>query len=120
VSAALLRNDQGNAFNALANLARRASSGALVSLETTGLVLALGIYAWTPRRWPFILPCVALTAYGLWGMCDRFIESRSGRRYITHRRIFRTLARIIAALGIAAALGGVYLLMGWAMGVYIS
>jgi hypothetical protein len=120
VSAALLREDQGNAFNALATLARRASNAALLSLETTGLILALGIYAWAPRRWPLILPCIALTAYGLWGFCDRFVQSRSGRRFSTHRRIARSVARLTAAVGIAAALGGVYLLMGWIMGVYIS
>ena len=120
MSAALLRNDQGNAFNALASLARRASNAALVSLETAGLVLALSIYAWAPRRWPLILPCIALTAYGLWGLCDRFVQLRGGRRFMTHRKVVRSLARLTAAVGIAAAFGGVYLLIGWLMGVYIS
>ena len=120
MSAALLRTDDGNAFSALASLARRASNGALVTFETAGLALALGIYAWAPARWPLILPCIAVTAYGLWGLCDHFVQSKSGRRFMTHRRLARSLARFTAAIGIVAALSAVYLFMGWLMGVYIS
>jgi hypothetical protein len=123
MNAALLRGvggDRGNAVNALAMRARRASAVTLVFFEAGGLILALSIYAWAPRRWPLILPCVALSAFGLWGLCDRFIESKSGRRFRTHRKILRWLERLIAALGIAAALGAAYLVIGWVMGVYIS
>ena len=120
MSAPFPRTDQGNALNALAGVARRTSDAALVAFETAGIALALAICAWIPERWPFILPCLALAAYGLWGLCDHFIQSRSGRRYKIHRQVLRWVARAIAAAGIAAAIGGAYLLMGWLMGVYIS
>jgi len=120
MSEALARDRDGNALNALASLARRAPDGALVALETAGLAAALSIYAWAPGRWPLILPCIALSAYGIWGLCDRFVQSRSGRRFMTQRRIARSIARLTAAVGIAAALGGAYVFMGWLMGVYIS
>ena len=120
MKAAILRDDRGNALNAIAARARRAAAGTLVSFETAGLVLALSIYAWAPRRWPLILPCLALSAFGLWGLCDRFIESKSGRRFRTRRKALRLVERLIATLGIAAALAAAYLLIGWLMGVYIS
>lgn len=110
----------GNALTALANRARKASSGVLLSLETVGLALALGIYAMAPARWPLILPCIALSAYGLWGLCDRLIAVRSGRRYRTERRILRLIKLAIATVGVAAAFAAAYLLMGWTMGVFIS
>ena len=120
MNAALLRDDRGNAVNALAARARRTPAVILLLFETAGLVLALAIYGWAPEHWPLILPCVAFSAFGLWGLCDRFIESRHGRRFRTQRRFLRGIERAIAAGGIAAAIGGAYLLMGWLMGVYIS
>jgi len=110
----------GNALTALAHRAQNASSGVLLSLETAGLAVALGIYAIAPARWPLILPCIAVSAYGLWGLCDRVIAARGGRRYRTQRRILRLVKLAIATAGVAAAFGGAYLLVGWTMGVFIS
>jgi hypothetical protein len=120
MSAALLRDDNGNALNAIAGRARRASAGILVSFETAGLAAALAIYALAPRRWPLVLPFIALSAFGLWGLCDRFLSSRTGRRYRTQRHLLRWTERLIATTGIVAALGAVYVMIGWLMGVYIS
>jgi hypothetical protein len=120
MSSALLRDDDGNAFNALAGAARRASVPVLILLETVGLVSALGIYAWAPRLWPLMLPCIAITSCGLWGLCDHMVESLSGRKYRRHRQALRWSRRTIAAVGITAAIGGLYLMIGWIMGVFIS
>jgi hypothetical protein len=120
VNTALRGERYGNVVNALAAHARRTSNGALVSFETAGLALALSICAWAPERWPLILPCVAFSSFGLWGLCDRLVESLSGRRFRTQRTILRWVERAIAAAGIAAAIASAYLLTGWLMGVYIS
>jgi hypothetical protein len=115
-----MRNDEGNAFNALAGATRRSSVPVLIALETVGLAMALAIYAWAPRLWPLMLSCIAITSCGLWGLCDHMVESLTGRKYRRHRQVLRWSRRTIAAVGVAAAIGSVYLMIGWIMGVFIS
>jgi hypothetical protein len=120
MTAAALRRDPGNVFVVIGDTARATSIQVLVALESAGLAGALAIYFWAPARWPFMLPCLALTALGLWGVCERLIASRAGHRHKRQRKLLRGVARAIAATGIAAMLLSFYLLMGWVMGVYIS
>src|SRR5215217_635515 len=100
MTAAALRRDPGNAFIAIGNAARSASIETLVGLETVGLLGALAIYFWAPSRWPFILPCLALSALGLWGVCELLIGVRNGHRRKSERQILRWVARSVAAVGI--------------------
>ena len=120
MTAATLRRDPGNAFVAIAALARSFSNPALVGIETLGLAASLALFIWLPQQWPLTLPCLALGSFGLWGVCDRYVASRPGHRYRTLRKILRVFQSIIAGIGIAALLLGGYALVGWVMGVYIS
>ena len=120
MTAAVMARDSGNVFVALAQLARSLPGPALVSLEALGLLLALALFAWTPGHWPFVLPCLSVSAFGLWGVCDHLIASRPGHPFRMQRRMLRWFQSTIATVGTAAALYAVFLLVGWAMGVYIS
>jgi hypothetical protein len=120
MTAATLRRDPGNAFVAIAALARSFSNPALVGIETLGLAASLALFIWLPQQWQLTLPCLALGSFGLWGVCDRYVASRPGHRYRTLRKILRVFQSIIAGIGIAALLLGGYALVGWVMGVYIS
>ncbi|HKY98385.1 MAG TPA: hypothetical protein VJL35_11055 [Gemmatimonadaceae bacterium] len=120
MTAAGLRRDPGNAVVAVADFARSLSLELLVALETIGLVSSLAIYAASPRRWPFTLPCIALTCFALWGIIDHWITRLTSHRQKKQRRILRITARFIAVLGVLAALLSAYALIGWMMGVYIS
>ena len=118
MSAAILREDPGNAFTALANRARRASAGALVSLEAASLGLALCIYWYAPNHWRLVLMCLALGALGLWGVLDQEI-ARYHRRS-NFRRILRAIQSMVAAAGIVAGGAGFYFLFATVIGTFIS
>ena len=120
MTGAALRRDPGNAVVAIANLARSLTVEVLVAVETIGLLAILSIYAGSPRRWPLVLPCIALTCFALWGLCDRWVTRLTSHRQKRQRRILRMTARSIAVVGVLAALLAAYLLIGWMMGVYIS
>jgi hypothetical protein len=120
LTAAALRHDPGNAVVAIASVARSLAIEILVALETIGLVAILSIYAVSPRRWPLILPCISLTCFALWGVCDRWVSRLTSHRQKKQRRILRMTARSIAVAGVLAALLAAYLLIGWMMGVFIS
>ena len=118
MSAALLRNDHGNAFNALAERARRTPSAILVFIETASLLFGLAIYAWAPTQWRLTLPCVALGLLGVWGVIDHQI-ARLHRR-APKRRFLRVAQSVVAAAGITAAVAGAWFLLGGLLGSFIS
>lgn len=120
MTAASLRRDPGSAVTAIADFARSLDVIALVIIETVGLSAMLIIYGVMPRRWPWALPCLAVACFGLWGVCDRKITTLTSHRQKSQRRILRLASRSVAAIGFLAALLGVYLFIGWTMGVYIS
>ena len=120
MTAAALRRDPGNAVVAVADFARSLSLELLVALETIGLVGGLAIYTAAPRRWPLTLPCIALACFALWGVFDHWVTDLTSHRQKKQRRILRITGRLIAVIGVLAALLAAYALIGWLMGVYIS
>ena len=118
MSAAVLGDDPGNAFTAIANRARNASAVALVSLEAVSLSLALSLYWWAPARWKLILICLALCALGLWGMLDHEIARYHRRSNV--RRILRAIQSLTAFVGVVAGGAGVYFLFATVLGTFIS
>ena len=118
MSAAVLRDDPGNAFTAIANRARHASAVTLVWLEAVSLALALSIYWWDPARWKLILICLALCALSLWGMLDH--EIAPYHRRSNARRILRAIQSMTAFIGVVAGGAGVYFLFATVLGTFIS
>jgi hypothetical protein len=118
MSAAILRDDRGNAFSALADRARHTSAAALVSLEAVSLGLALSIYWLAPTQWRLILLCLALGALGVWGVLDHEIARYHRRSSI--RRMLRAIQSFVAAAGILAGVAGFYFLFATVIGTFIS
>ena len=118
MSAAVLRNDPGNALTALATRARHASASALVSLEAASLALALSIYWLAPARWKLILLCLAMSALGFWGVLEHEIARYHRRSRL--RRILRAIQTSTAFAGIVAGGAGVYFLFATVLGTFIS
>ncbi|HEX6575566.1 MAG TPA: hypothetical protein VF042_11400 [Gemmatimonadaceae bacterium] len=120
MTAATLRRDPGNALFAIADFARSLSLQALVTIEGLALASGLAFYAFSPRAWPLEMPCVAITSFALWGICDRLVSTLTSHREKNKRRALRIIGRVVAAAGVLSALLSVYLMIGWLMGVYIS
>jgi len=120
VTAAALRRDPGNAFNALAARARRASPASLVALETLGLIAALAVWIFFPARWQFALPFLASSALGFWGVVDKLIVSRGRQIDPLLEVVLRGLQLLVAIGGVTAAAIAGYLIVGQAIGTIIS
>jgi hypothetical protein len=120
VTAAALRRDPGNAFNALATRARRASPASLVALETAGLFAALVVWAFFPARWQYALPLLAFSALGLWGVIDKMIASRGRQIDPLVEAVLRGLQLLVAVAGVTAATIAGYLIIGGAIGTVVS
>ena len=120
MTANVLRNDPGNALNALKARARATPGGRLFGLEATGLAIALAVWIWLPQRWPLALPFLAISAFGLWGATDRALIA--GRRRLPRpvRYLLRALRWIVAAAGIIAAVSALYLFVGLLLGTVVS
>ena len=114
------RNDPGNALSALKAQARRWRGERLAGVEAIGLAVALGVWIWIPERWPFALPFLALSAFGLWGITDRTLVA--GRRRIPRplRFALRGMRWLVAAAGVIAAAAALYLLFGALLGTVVS
>jgi len=107
-----------NAFIAIAEKARRTSDRALVVAEGLGFAGAIAVVAFAPKTIELALLATALGAFGLWGVTDHMLEAR--RRLIAPLRwILSGFRFMIAAAGIAAAIGAGYALIGRLMGVFI-
>jgi hypothetical protein len=120
VTAAALRRDPGNALNALARRARRTSHASLIALEAAGLTIALTVWVLAPGRWQLALPCLAVSAFGLWGLADKVIAAGGRRMDPLVFALLRVFQIVVAACGVAAAAVLGYLIVGRAIGTVIS
>ena len=120
MTADTLRNDPGNALNALKAQARRWRGERLAGIEAIGLAVALAVWIWIPDRWPFALPFLAMSAFGLWGITDRTLLA--GRRRIPRplRYALRGMRWLVAAAGVIAAVATLYLIFGALIGTVVS
>lgn len=120
MTAAALRRDPGNAFNALAHRARRTPPASLFALESAGLAAALAVWIWTPARMQLALPCLALSAFGLWGIMENVIAAGGRRMDPLFSVIVRSLQFVVAAAGAAAAAVAGYMIIGEMIGTVVS
>lgn len=120
MTADTLRNDPGNALNALKTQARSWRGERLAGIEAIGLALALAVWIWIPERWPLALPFLAMSAFGLWGITDRTLVA--GRRKIPRplRYALRGMRWLVAATGVIAAAAALYLFFGALIGTVVS
>lgn len=106
---------------ALVARARGASDTRLALDVIGGAVAAVAFAGWQPKYWvaPF---CAALcfAAFGAWGIADRELGERSTSGSTTILKALR-LARVVAAvLGWVAAVALIFLVLGVALGRWIS
>ncbi len=120
MTAETLRNDPGNALNALKARARSTRAERLAGIEAAGFAVALGIWIWFPEKWQVAIPFLAVSAFGLWGITDRTLLS--GWRYIPVplRYVLRALRWVFAAAGVTAAAATIYLIFGMLLGDVVS
>lgn len=116
MTADILRNDPGNALNALKARARITPSERLAGIEATGLGIALAVWIWLPERWAVALPFLALSAFGLWGITDRTLLSGWRRIPVPIRYLLRAIRWIFAAAGVIAAMATLYAIFGVVVG----
>lgn len=106
-----------NAFVAVAGKAREMSDAALVATEFAGFATAGALLAWGPRTVEIILLAVGAGALGLWGVVDH--QAARTKAASPVRLMLSGFRLVIAAVGIAAAIGAGYALVGRLMGVFI-
>ena len=116
MTADILRNDPGNALNALKARARSTPSERLAGIEATGLGVALSVWIWFPEKWVVALPFLALSAFGLWGITDRTLASGWRKIPVPLRYLLRAMRWIFAAAGVIAAMTTIYAIFGVLIG----
>lgn len=120
MTADALRNDPGNALNALKTRARSTRADRLAEIEAAGFAVALAVWIWFPERWKLAIPFLALSAFGLWGITDRTLLSGWKRIPVPVRYVLRTLRWLFAAAGVIAAAATLYLIVGLLIGDVVS
>ncbi len=103
---------------ALAGRARVTPDSWLVGLETFGLVTVIGVIAWFPDRLPLILPGVALSMFGLWGVTEHFRQSTRRSRAV-HLPL-QVLQLVVAVIGTTAVAAAIYVIAGRLIGTIVS
>ena len=115
-----LPRPEANVFALLAQRARHASDGRLAADAAGGLLLAAAMLLWRPGGWPvFGSAALCFLAYGGWGIADRALQEAAPSRAAVRRLL--ALARAAAAVtGMLAAIALVLVVMGLALGNWIS
>lgn len=108
-------------FTVLADRARLATDGRLVAYAGAG-ILGIGVVLIVhPAWWLLILPCLAFSAFGIWGIADRIVAERAAEWGASAERHMRIMvlhgvkrgAVVIGTLaGIGTFLAGVRLVVG--------
>lgn len=105
-------------FTVLASRARIAPDGRLVAYAGAG-ILGMGLVLIVhPAWWLLILPCLAFSAFGVWGIADRIITERTGTqperrvRLMVLRGVKRGAVVIGTLAGVGTFLAGVGLVVG--------
>jgi len=108
-------------FAALATLARRAPDGALATAAATGLLGAAGLLFAPAGARLFLLPLIALGAFGFWGMVEREHTTQRADAEPRHGVPLANAAQWLAvAIGTAAAALGALAILGALFGTVIS
>ena len=114
--------DAPNVYAALAVLARRSSDGALATAATVGLLAVMGLVVARAGWSTFLLPLVAVGAFGLWGIVERDrggpTPSDSAPRARTP--VATAVQWLAVAVGTAAAVVAALALLGALFGTVIS
>ena len=120
MTADTLRNDPGNALNALKARARATAIHRLAGIEAVGLAAALAVWIWFPSRWPVALPFLAVSAFGLWGITDRKLLTGWRHIPVPIRYLLRAMRWLFAAAGVIAVAMAIYLIFGVLIGSVVS
>jgi hypothetical protein len=109
-----------NIFALLAERARHASDGRLAADAAGGLLLATAMLLWRPGGWPmFASAALCVLAYGGWGIADRTLQE-TDPAHATVRRLLAAARAAAAVIGTLAAIALVLVVMGLALGNWIS
>ena len=101
--------------------ARAASDGRLVLDAIGGLLLALAIAVWRPVAWPSLAGiCLALAAFGFWGITDRELRDRSRAAPAFTTRALGVARGAVAAIGFLSAAVALFAGLGVMLGRWIS
>ena len=113
-------SDDAGLVEFLSARARGASDGRLAVDVGVGIVVAVVVLIWRPPAW-LLVGCLGLcfAAFGGWGITDRELHDPGGRSARSSRllRFGRALSAVIGAIAATTAL---ILLLGAALGTWIS
>jgi hypothetical protein len=105
----------------LAARARATPDGRLVADVVAGLLAGLGVAVWRPVAWVSLLcVCVALAAFGLWGILDRELRERHASPRHALARGLRAARALVTAVGVVSAAGALFAALGVLLGTWIS
>jgi len=108
-------------FTVLADRARLAPDGRLVAYAGAG-ILAIGIVLIVhPAWWLLVLPCLAFSAFGVWGIADRIVAERAAEWSVSaeHRMRIAVLTgvkRSAVVIGTVAGVGTFLLVVALVVG----
>ena len=102
----------------LAGRARLTPDLWLVALEILGLVTVVAVIAWLPNQLPLILPGLALSMFGLWGVTEHLRQTTRRSRPIY--RVLRALQFAAAMVGTLAVAAAIYVVAGRLIGTVVS
>ena len=101
--------------------ARAASDGRLVLDALGGLLLALAIVVWRPVVWPTLAGvCLALAAFGFWGIADRELRDRADAPTSFATRALGVARGAMAAIGFLSGAVALFAGLGVMLGKWIS
>jgi hypothetical protein len=105
----------------LAARARATPDGRLVADVAAGLLAGLGAAVWRPVAWVSLVgACVALAAFGLWGILDRELRERDAAGGAALPRGLRAARTAVTAIGAVGAAGALFAGLGVLLGTWIS
>lgn len=107
-------------FGALAARARATSDGRLVGAVIGGLAAAIGIAIWRPFGW-LVIASIGLcaAAFGAWGIADRELAEREAM-HGSSTVVFRVVRSASVLVGVCAAIAAALMVLGGALGTWIS
>jgi hypothetical protein len=119
VSAVAMR-ESGNVLDALASRARASSNRSLIALTLGGIGASAAVILFIVDRWLLVFPGFAVAAYGMWGLIDAFITTHVLCFSNAQRAMLRRLQKTVAAMGVIAAFGALFVFFGKVLGAFIS
>ena len=119
-SSSALVDANANVFSILAQRASSRSSAELWTTTLGGSINATFIWMQHPSLHWLASGCAAVAAYGIWGLADRAIETRSAEReYDVGFALLRATRALAVPVGIVAAVVAMGIFMAAALGGWI-